>query len=146
MALHDERAGLLYTGDHLLPGITPPPGLNFDGETRAPSLPSWLASLERLREFDGAQVLPGHGESFGALGAALDRNLAHAAQQARRLRRLLQREPATPYALVQELYPHLPSGLLWFKLAEVIGQLDLLQDHGDVRRVGEDEARDGVLS
>lgn len=131
----DEAGGLLYTGDHLLPGVTPPPGLIFCEGLRQPGLPLWLASLQRLRDLPVASVLPGHGEPFEDLRAAVDRNLAHVEQQARRLLRLLQRGPRTPYDLLLLLYPHLPAGLLWFKLAELISLLDLLIERDAARLV-----------
>lgn len=133
VVLLDEQTHVLYTGDHLLPGFTPPPGLLFLDGQRWPALPHWLASLRALLPLGTTRVMPGHGEPFDDLPTAVGRTCAHAEQRARRLLRLLSAGPLTAYELLLRLFPHLPGGLLWFKLAEVIGLLDLLNERSAVR-------------
>ncbi|MGI8554435.1 MAG: MBL fold metallo-hydrolase [Dehalococcoidia bacterium] len=136
IAFFDSVNRILYSGDHLLPGITPSPGLSFAQDRRLPCLPQWCRSLRRLLDLGEVRVMPGHGEPFVDLPSMVERNLAHIEQRARRLLRLLQSRPGSPYELLLRLFPHLPEGLLWFKLAEVLGLLDLLQDRQLVLRDG----------
>ncbi len=59
IVLRDDAAGVLYAGDHILPHITPPIGLE-----RAPEpapLHSYLASLQLVRDRPDLVLLPAHG-------------------------------------------------------------------------------------
>ena len=62
VVLHDVEAGLLFSGDHVLPTITP----HISGLVRADDpLKLYFESLERLHTIDGVStVLPAHGMSF----------------------------------------------------------------------------------
>lgn len=56
---HDREAGLLFSGDHVLPTITPSIGFEL-GEWDLP-LGRFLDSLELLLERPDAQLMPAHG-------------------------------------------------------------------------------------
>ena len=144
-----EATGDLYSGDTLLPHTTPTPGLHFPptvegapGE-RWPSLPPFVASVERLRGLGVRRVLPGHGapvegEAAERLFVRFERH--HERRQAR-VRALLDERPDSAYGLVRRLFPHLPDSRLAQALTELIGQLDVLVARGDAIA----EPRDGVL-
>ena len=68
ICLHDEDAGLLFTGDHVLPLVNP--GLALGGF--APDddpLGAALDSYARIAAFDDAEVCPGHGARFRGVAA-----------------------------------------------------------------------------
>lgn len=52
----------LFSGDHLLPGVTPP--VAFERGSDPDPLGSYLDSLDRVAGYDPALVLPGHGRPF----------------------------------------------------------------------------------
>lgn len=81
LCLIDDERRLLYTGDHILPGVNPGVGLGSLGE-RNP-LVDYLESLERLAPYDALAVLPGHETPFSGLG---DRRRELARHQLRRTR------------------------------------------------------------
>ncbi len=56
----DDR--LLLSGDHMLPGITPP--INFHHGLDDDPLGQFIDGLERIETLDPASVLPGHGTPF----------------------------------------------------------------------------------
>jgi len=63
ICLHDEGAGLLMTGDHVLPIVNP--GLGLGGFTPDDDpLGLALDSYARIAQYDDAEVLPGHGLRF----------------------------------------------------------------------------------
>lgn len=63
ICLHDEGAGLLMTGDHVLPIVNP--GLGLGGFTPDDDpLGLALDSYARIAQYDAAEVLPGHGTRF----------------------------------------------------------------------------------
>jgi len=65
LCLHDPEEGLLLSGDHILPTITP----HISGIGQDPDpLKSFFASLDRCAEIeDVTQVLPAHGHPFDDL-------------------------------------------------------------------------------
>ena len=66
---------MVLTGDHVLPTISP--NIARHPQAGPDPLADYLASLERLRRWDGALALPGHQWRFDGLGARIDELLAH---------------------------------------------------------------------
>ncbi|MSQ41540.1 MAG: MBL fold metallo-hydrolase [Dehalococcoidia bacterium] len=135
-----ERTRDLYSGDTLLPGTIPTPGLHFprtmdagpgDEGARWPSLPPFLASAQRLRALAPRRVLPGHGAVVADPPALLDRFEAHYERRLRRVRALLAGGPASAYALVARLFPRLPRARVAQAMTEAIGLLDVLAALGE---------------
>jgi glyoxylase-like metal-dependent hydrolase (beta-lactamase superfamily II) len=70
-----EEEGLLFSGDHVLDGVTPvilPP----DGDMGA-----YLDSLERLKGYAPRAIAPGHGRVIGDPLRAIDAVIAHRARR-----------------------------------------------------------------
>lgn len=65
ISVADRTAGLVFTGDHVLPNVNPGIGL---GALGGDPLGDYLASLEALAPFDDFEVCPGHGYRFTGLG------------------------------------------------------------------------------
>lgn len=63
VCLHAPEHGVLLSGDHLLPGITPP--VTFERGFDADPLRSYLDSLRTIAALDPVLVYPGHGNPFG---------------------------------------------------------------------------------
>ncbi len=144
-----EATGDLYSGDTLLPGTVPTPGLHFAGAEdggvgpRLPSLPNFVASVARLRALDVRRVLPGHGTPVA--GEAAERLFVrferHHQRRPALLRTLLEEQPDTAFGLVGRMFPHLPEPRLPQAMTELIGQLDVLVARGEAIA----ERRGGVL-
>lgn len=62
ICLHDEDHGLLFSGDHILPGVRP--GIGLGGRTDRNPIEAYLTSLERIQPFDDCEILPGHEHRF----------------------------------------------------------------------------------
>ncbi len=75
VCLADRAAGLLFTGDHVLPRIYS--GVGIGVQPGDEPLGDLLASLERLAPFDDFTVLPGHEFRFTGLRARRERIAAH---------------------------------------------------------------------
>jgi glyoxylase-like metal-dependent hydrolase (beta-lactamase superfamily II) len=71
----EERTGVVLTGDHVLPTISP--NISRHPQAGPDPLADYLASLERLRPFGDALVLPGHQWRFRGLAGRLDELAAH---------------------------------------------------------------------
>jgi glyoxylase-like metal-dependent hydrolase (beta-lactamase superfamily II) len=100
LCFHDEARGLLLTGDHVLPRITP----NVSAYDMVSSpLHDYLHSLDSLRGLQPAEVLPAHEYRFADLD---DRLTAIADHHAQRLKE------------VADVLAAAPSGLTAWQVAE----------------------------
>ncbi|GGK91025.1 MBL fold metallo-hydrolase [Nocardia jinanensis] len=75
VVFHDPARRLLFTGDHLLPTITPSIGFEL-GVWELP-LANFLHSLEMLRDNDDQTMLPAHGPDGGSVGRRARELLDH---------------------------------------------------------------------
>ncbi|MDX2540604.1 MBL fold metallo-hydrolase [Streptomyces sp. WI04-05B] len=108
VCLHLEEAhparlpgnGRLFSGDHLLPGITPHIGLYEDPEdtTTPDPLGDYLDSLERIGRLAPAEVLPAHRHAFPDAAVRVQELLDHHDERLAGLRALLT-TPLTPWQL-----------------------------------------------
>ncbi|MFF4695828.1 MBL fold metallo-hydrolase [Streptomyces chattanoogensis] len=109
--------GRLFSGDHLLPGITPHIGLYEDpddstvtGPPPSPPLRSstgdplgdYLDSLERIGRLAPAEVLPAHQHAFADAEGRVRELIAHHEERLSGLRALL-REPLTAWQLAESM-------------------------------------------
>lgn len=132
---------LLLSGDHMLPGITPP--INFHHGLDDDPLGQFIEALERIEALDPALVLPGHGRPFGEGGR---RARSIVASKRRRLELTLEalgEQPMTVRNLTALVYENAVAGYqLKAAMAEVLGQLAYLKKRGLVERVS---FRDGTV-
>ncbi|MDX3570484.1 MBL fold metallo-hydrolase [Streptomyces sp. ID05-47C] len=104
---HPDRLpghGRLFSGDHLLPGITPHIGLYEDPDdaTVTDPLGDYLASLERVGRLSAAEILPAHQYAFTDAPSRVRELLAHHEDRLVGLRELLA-EPLTPWQLAERM-------------------------------------------
>jgi glyoxylase-like metal-dependent hydrolase (beta-lactamase superfamily II) len=134
LAFLARRERLLFSGDSVLPGITPNPF--FQGLYEEASGPGpFLKSLEKLRGLDVDLVLPGHGEPLGDLNAVLDRYERHHRERREAILAFLARQKrATGFEIVTELFPRASRLDQWLAIAEVLGHLQHLESMGRVER------------
>lgn len=75
LCFHEERTGTLFTGDHVLPRITP--NVSKHPQSTADPLGDFIDSLERLRHFGDIVGCPAHEWRFDGLRTRLDSLIAH---------------------------------------------------------------------
>jgi glyoxylase-like metal-dependent hydrolase (beta-lactamase superfamily II) len=75
LCFHEEAAGVLLTGDHVLPRISP--NISFHPQSTEDPLGDYLASLKRLQAYAGAEALPGHEWRFADLAGRVEALAAH---------------------------------------------------------------------
>ncbi len=91
ISLVDAERGRIFTGDHVLPEVNPGLGLGYLPE-RDP-IGDYFESLERLLEWDGYEVLPGHGYRFARLGLRVGQLLQHHLRRSREVAAALEADP-----------------------------------------------------
>jgi len=75
VVFHDLAGQLMFTGDHVLPTITP--SIGFEPVLSQNPLGDFLASLAKVRERPDAMLLPAHGPVTESVHARVDELVAH---------------------------------------------------------------------
>ncbi|SED48156.1 MBL fold metallo-hydrolase [Streptomyces sp. TLI_105] len=96
--------GRLFSGDHLLPGISPHIGLYEDPDeaTETDPLGDYLDSLERIGRLGVAEVLPAHQYAFADAAGRVRELLDHHEERLTGLLALLA-TPLTPWQLAERM-------------------------------------------
>jgi glyoxylase-like metal-dependent hydrolase (beta-lactamase superfamily II) len=132
----DERSRRLFSGDHVLPRITP----NISVQRGAPPDPlgDYLDSLARTRDLDVDEVLPAHEWRFRGLPGRVDAITAHHERRLAELLAAIRRRPgSTPWQLAGDLTWSRPwdqySGQMRiFAVTETAAHAHLLERRGAV--------------
>jgi len=128
--LREERA--LFTGDTVLGlgtvAIVPPP----HGD-----MALYVQSLERLKAYDAALLLPGHGPPVHDVGRKLQELIDHRHERERQILVALGHGYITLQALMDDIYPELDRRLLNMARGQILAHLAKLEGEGRVVRRGE---------
>jgi glyoxylase-like metal-dependent hydrolase (beta-lactamase superfamily II) len=136
LCLHDAEAGVLLTGDHLLPRISPNIGVNR-GDDGDP-LTGYLASLDRATSFRADEALPAHEYRFRNIPTrAVDLIAHHHDRSAEILRAIDHLAQPTAWAIAAQLtwsrgWPALHGMMRRMALAETLAHLHHLRTTGDL--------------
>lgn len=143
--LVDERDGLLFSGDHVLPRITSNVGLY--PYTREDPLGDFLAALRRVRDLPVKRVYPAHGDPFDDLKGRVDAILAHHDARLDAVLAALGGRERDGYSVARDLFPVLRSAHEErFALAETLAHLRYLERRGRVRELDGAPARWSVAA
>jgi glyoxylase-like metal-dependent hydrolase (beta-lactamase superfamily II) len=140
LCLHDADAGILLTGDHLLPRITPNIGVHGSGS--ADPLGAYLASLERTTEFKDDEALPAHEYRFRGIDTRARDLIVHHDERGTEILQAIERLPQpTAWAIAAALtwsrgWPALHGMTRRMALAETVAHLQHLAVTGVVRVTG----------
>jgi glyoxylase-like metal-dependent hydrolase (beta-lactamase superfamily II) len=127
-----EDEGVLFSGDHILDGMTPVI-LAPDGNMR-----DYLDALERLRGYPLRLIAPGHGRMLDEPAAVIDALVAHRLRrEARVLDALRAAGPVDLAALVPIVYCDTPAALHRLATRTLEAHLIKLEREGRAARDGE---------
>jgi glyoxylase-like metal-dependent hydrolase (beta-lactamase superfamily II) len=101
VCLWSPRRRLLLSGDHLLPGITPP--VTFERGFDADPMLSYLRSLQLVRDLEPELVYPGHGRPFGDAVGRIEAIIRNKMRRMDRIRRAIRERPTTVGELTDKL-------------------------------------------
>jgi len=129
VCLHSPERKLLFSGDQILPGITP----NIAWHPGRDMLAEFLDSLERLAELDVDLIFPGHGEPFSGHRAWITETTGHHRQRCDEIFDLVQRSPRTVHSMVGDLWRRTLSPINHhFAIFEVLAHLEYMRRQGRV--------------
>lgn len=125
ICLRDGRTGALFSGDHVLPRITP--FVPFPDD-EPDNLGTYLGSLARVAALDPSVTYPAH---LDVIRHGADRARQIALHHERRLDSMLdtlQRRPRTAWDVMEGVFkPHLPPRHLRLALQETLAHLEYLR-------------------
>jgi glyoxylase-like metal-dependent hydrolase (beta-lactamase superfamily II) len=144
----DVADGLLFSGDHVLPTITP--SIGFEPAYSPHPLADFLASLAKVRALPDLRVLPAHGPVAPSSHARVDELVAHHDERLALCRAAVEAGAGTSYDVAKELpwtrHAKRMDELDVFNAAlasmETMAHLELLAAQGRVSR----STVDGVLT
>ncbi|MDI3406932.1 MBL fold metallo-hydrolase [Streptomyces cavernicola] len=142
---HQPGRRLLFSGDHVLPRITPAVGVY--ARTVGDPLADFLLSLERLERYDVEEVLPAHEYRFSRLDQRLVQMAKHHTERLAETYAAVNSVPgATGWELAARLEWSRPWGQFGiqqrrFALGETLAHLKLLAARGEIVESGSEPAR-----
>ncbi|MHA6782074.1 MBL fold metallo-hydrolase [Pseudonocardia saturnea] len=93
VCLFSASTRVLLSGDHLLPGITPP--VTFERGFDADPLRSYLDSLRTVADRGPELVQPGHGRPFGDAVGRIEAIVRNKLRRLEKVRRAIEERPST---------------------------------------------------
>ena len=111
----DDRAGLIFAGDHILPHITP--SIGFQAAPAQLPLADYLASLALVLAEPDRVLLPAHGPAGGSTHARIHELLAHHDTRLDQTRAAVAAGAGTPFEAAQALG--------WTRRRRTLAELDL---------------------
>jgi glyoxylase-like metal-dependent hydrolase (beta-lactamase superfamily II) len=115
VCLYEPDKKILFSGDHILPTITPHIGLHPQSSTNP--LGDYLDSLKSLKQLEVKLVLPGHGEPFTTFKSRIEDIIQHHQQRNSEILSALKVSPKTAYQIASEIsWMNYTSGAGWEKL------------------------------
>ncbi|MBK7862280.1 MAG: MBL fold metallo-hydrolase [Archangiaceae bacterium] len=140
VCLHVPELKLLFADDHVLAKVSPNPLLDLslgEGETKFKALVAYCASARRVQALELDCLLPGHGEAFKGHRELLEGLFQFYVARQGRISKRLEAGPATIYELVSAVFSRTDIGRLFLMLSEVLGNVEVLEEQGQVQRLEE---------
>jgi glyoxylase-like metal-dependent hydrolase (beta-lactamase superfamily II) len=133
LCLYDPEHGVLLSGDHVLPTITP----HIAGSNNGDALQSYLATLDLVAELDDVRLgLPAHGHPFADVPGRVDAIKEHHAERTETLREVsLAIGPSGVVELSHELFPERHWGVM--AESETFAHVEHLVREGRIERWSE---------
>ncbi len=101
ICLYEPNQKILFSGDHILPVITPHISLQADSDSNP--LSDFLISLKTLSQLDVRLVLPAHEHLFTNLPARIEGIIQHHAHRNLEILEALKPQPKTAYQISTEI-------------------------------------------
>jgi glyoxylase-like metal-dependent hydrolase (beta-lactamase superfamily II) len=133
ICLYCPELGLLLSGDHLLPGVTPP--VTFERGFDPDPMRSYLDSLARIAERAPRLVLPGHGMPFSDCARRIEVIRRNKERRLAAIRDRIEERPRSVVEIAELVFTRpLLDYQRSFALAETLAHIAYLRHDGLVER------------
>jgi len=144
MCLYEREKKMLMSGDHILGDITPNISQWRADES---TLDEYLASLEKVYEYDVALVLPGHRSAFEDCKGRIRELIDHHHERADEVLAILQKGGRDAYQIAGEMtwdiecdtWGDFPVTQKWFATGEALAHLKYLEHKGAIQAEVQDD-------
>ncbi|MCC3358746.1 MBL fold metallo-hydrolase [Bacillus sp. REN16] len=136
IVLYREEDGLLIAGDTLLAKISPNPLLEPPqfGETARPRpLIQYNNSLRKLLTLDISKVVTGHGDDILNPHDLIQERFFSQKERAYYVLEMIKKKPMTAFEICIRLFPRVYMKQPLFTISETVGQLDFLEELGEIK-------------
>jgi glyoxylase-like metal-dependent hydrolase (beta-lactamase superfamily II) len=139
LVFEDQELGVTFTGDHVLPRISPSIGFELGGWDDP--LGAYLASLESMLARPDSVMLPAHGATGGSVHERVRELLGHHDVRLEATRAVLLRSPgatglevagALPWTRRERAFSELDGFNQMIAVCETMAHLDVLLSRGEV--------------
>jgi glyoxylase-like metal-dependent hydrolase (beta-lactamase superfamily II) len=145
VCLYEPEKKLLFSGDHILPRITPNVGLHPQSIDNP--LGRYIESLQQIRKLDIELTLPGHDQPFNNIKARIDEIIHHHNNRNQEILGALVTGTKTAYQIAQEIswgdnsgWKDLPPFHQRMAVFETLAHLEMMATEGRVDKF----SREGV--
>jgi glyoxylase-like metal-dependent hydrolase (beta-lactamase superfamily II) len=138
ICLYDEAKDVLLTGDHVLPRISPAIGMTVGDDD---PLSSYVSSLEKIGEYDSAEVLPAHEYRFRGIARRTVALIQHHQERCDEISQVLREcGDSTTWEITERLtwsrgWENVRGIMRRSALAETGAHLQYMRKHGSVELV-----------
>lgn len=144
ICLYDAERQILFSGDHILPRITP--HISIHTYEDANPLGDYLSSLEKLRGLPVKIILPAHEHAFEDLEGRIEELKRHHETRCNEIKEAIKKGARTVYQISAKISWSSPWSLMpfWTKrmaAAETLAHLAYLRNRGEI----EERTVNGVL-
>jgi len=115
ICLYEPTQKILFSGDHILPTITPNVGLH--PQSNSNPVNDYISSLTMLKELDVNLILPGHERPFTGLQPRIEELIQHHKQRNSEILKTIKTEPKTAYQI--------SVGITWMSDIDGVGWQNL---------------------
>jgi glyoxylase-like metal-dependent hydrolase (beta-lactamase superfamily II) len=99
---------------------------------------AYLRSLERLKGYDSALMLPGHGQPVHDVPHKLQELIDHRHEREEQILNLMANGKRTPQAMLSAIYPELDKRIIPMALRQIEAHLAKLESEGHVHHTSEE--------
>jgi len=140
ICLYEPQNQLLFSGDHVLPSITP--NVSYHVQSGDNPLGDYLYALQKLRNLPVKRILPAHGQIFNNLQRRIQEIVDHHNRRKGEVQQAIAKEPHNAYEISSQITWDI--GLTWeqfpalqkrFAVMETIAHLECMRWEGTVRRM-----------
>ncbi|MDY6825269.1 MAG: MBL fold metallo-hydrolase [Thermodesulfobacteriota bacterium] len=140
ICLFDKFSGILFSGDHVLPHITPNAFVMLEEGASLPirmSQREFYDSLERVRALCPTVVFPAHGRPIDDLESVVHMYRRNFEKREAAIAEIITEGRDTVYAIARKLFPNMDRSRLpleiFLAVSEVYTHLQVLEDKGAVK-------------
>lgn len=130
ICLWDEASRDMFVGDMVIAGTT----VLVSPRAKGGSVRAYLQSLARMRDFNPARLLPGHGPAIENPSERISAIIEHRLEREAQIAACVARGIAEPSAIVKEIYVGLAPAIVPFAEQTVVAHLEKLEEDAQTRR------------